>query len=1294
MRSWLHSIFLSSLRTRLVVLVLLAVVPALGLILYTASEQRNSATVEAQENTLRLVRLAANNQRQVVEATRQLLTVLAQLPVVRKGNSAECDRLLADLLKQYSTYANFGVLDAQGKTICSAIPYTGSINAVDRAYFQRAMQSRKFAVGEYQIGRITKKATVNFAYPILDKVGRVQAVVIAALDLAQLNQLLAQVKLPEGSVLSIVDHEGRLLVRYPEPQKWVGKSLSEDTFTQMQLAQGEGTYQVISLDGIPRLFAFTRLGDDPLNPDAYIRVGIPTSTVLAKANRLLVRNLVGLSVVTILALIAAWVGGDIFLIRQMNLLVQTAQKLGGGQLNARTGLADTSGELGQLARAIDEMAEALEAREVAIASLNQDLKTLFDLIPIGIIVAQDPEFKQVKANPAFAQILGISPEDNVSYTPVETPRPSYKVLRDGKELTPNEFPLRYAAIHQVEVRGTEVDIVRGDGTVFNLFGYAAPLFDEQGNVRGSVAAFLDISELQAALRERKQAEERTRQLITHVQNQANVLDAILCASVDHIFIFDRAGCYQYVSQGGATVMGLKPEDVVGKTWRELGLPPDTMTRLDAQREAVMATGQPITAETDYTAADGMHYYEYILAPLQSAMQTIEGVIAVSRDITDRKQTEQALRQSEQRLRLAQRAAKIGTWEWNIQTNEVSWSEGIWDILGLEQGSEELGMKPWVEFIHPEDRERISQTVETLFKQGEEYYDDEFRIIRKNGTVVWLASKGRIIHGVDGQVERILGVNIDISERKQAEEVLRASEERFQAFMAHSPASAWITDADGCLLYLSPTYYQTFKLPAGDAVGKTVFDVYDIEIAQQFLENIRTVATTNQVLELIEVAPRPDGTMGDFLVYKFPIANPSGQTLIGGVAIDITERRRVAQEREQLLNREQAAREAAEAANRIKDEFLAVLSHELRTPLNPILGWTKLLRAGKLDEAKKAIALETIERNAQLQTQLIGDLLDISRILQGKLMLNICPVDLAATIEAAKETVRLAAEAKSIQIHTDFAPSVKSFMGDSGRLQQVVWNLLSNAVKFTPVGGEVKIKLESADTYAEIQVSDSGKGISSEFLPYVFDTFRQADSATTRKFGGLGLGLAIVRHIVEMHGGTVYVESPGEGQGATFTVRLPLMITTPEVKRNETQTEKLLDLSGVQVLVVDDEVDTREMLTFIIEQYGAEVKATSSATEALEILKQFHPDVLVSDIAMPEMDGYTLMRQVRGWPSEQGGQIPAVSEAMPKAIALTAYAGEFNQQQALKAGFQKHLSKPVEPDELVRAIASLASCKLF
>ncbi|MEH2259534.1 AAA family ATPase [Nostoc sp.] len=390
-------------------------------------------------------------------------------------------------------------------------------------------------------------------------------------------------------------------------------------------------------------------------------------------------------------------------------------------------------------------------------------------------------------------------------------------------------------------------------------------------------------------------------------------------------------------------------------------------------------------------------------------------------------------------------------------------------------------------------------------------------------------------------------------------------------------------------------------------------------------------------------------------------------------------------RAHLYEAERTARSAAESANRIKDEFLAVLSHELRTPLNPILGWAKLMQSRKLDQATSDRALETIERNAKLQTQLIEDLLDVSRILQGKLNLNFDRINLVSVMEAAIETVHLSAEAKSIQIQTTLESGVGQVLGDANRLQQVIWNILSNAIKFTPIGGQVKIKLEQVGSQVQICVTDTGKGIAPEFLPYVFDYFRQADGATTRKFGGLGLGLAIVRHLVELHGGTVQAESLGEAKGATFTVKLPYLQDENKGIKDAKDNSSLVavqssPLSGLEILVVDDDADMREFLPFMLEQYGATVTVVASAIEALTALSQSQPNLIISDIGMPEMDGYMLMRQIRSLEPEQGGIIPA--------IALTAYAGEMDHQQAIAVGFQQHISKPVDPEELVKAIASL------
>ncbi len=404
------------------------------------------------------------------------------------------------------------------------------------------------------------------------------------------------------------------------------------------------------------------------------------------------------------------------------------------------------------------------------------------------------------------------------------------------------------------------------------------------------------------------------------------------------------------------------------------------------------------------------------------------------------------------------------------------------------------------------------------------------------------------------------------------------------------------------------------------------------------------------------------------------------TVIDGIIEDITARKQAEQEREQLLQLEQAARAEAEATNRIKDEFLSVLSHELRSPLNPILGWCRLLTNHQLNESKKTEAIAIIERNAKLLAQMIEDLLNISQILQGKLSLNSYSVDLVSIISLVLESVQLAAQAKNIQLHSVLTPNVCFVLGDPTRLQQVFWNLLFNAIKFTPAGGSVEIRLEQVDTQAQIQVIDTGQGISHDFLPYVFDKFRQADSKTTRNFGGLGMGLAIVKHLVELHGGQVWAESFGEGQGSTFTVRLPLMTKQTQTNTKIKQFDNRLNLSGIRVLLVDDEVDSKELADFILQEYGAEVISVGSPFEVISTLIDFQPDVLVLDIGMPDMDGYMLLEEIRSLPPEQGGRIPA--------IALTAYAGKVDKQQAISAGFQAHLPKPVDADQLVEVIAEL------
>ncbi|MBK1990068.1 response regulator [Sphaerospermopsis aphanizomenoides BCCUSP55] len=525
---------------------------------------------------------------------------------------------------------------------------------------------------------------------------------------------------------------------------------------------------------------------------------------------------------------------------------------------------------------------------------------------------------------------------------------------------------------------------------------------------------------------------------------------------------------------------------------------------------------------------------------------------------------------------------------------------------------------------------------------------------------------------------------EITERQRILAVLRQSEERYRYLAESIPQLVWTADADGNCIDFNQNWCEYTGLTVEQSVGSgwlAALHPNDVENASQVWLN----AVSNGILYENEYRFKraADGSYRWQLARGLPLKDEQGRVVKWfGTCTDIDEQKQILQERARLLELEQTARAKAETANRIKDEFLAVLSHELRTPLNAILGWSQLLLTHNFDPAKTSQALTTIERNARLQVQLIEDLLDTARILQGKLTLKTTNINLPSTVLSALDTMRLALETKSIQVNTIFEPNVGIILGDSTRLQQVVWNLLSNAVKFTPKGGKIDVQIRQIDGYAQIIVRDTGKGISPDFLPYVFDYFQQADSSSVRKFGGLGLGLAIVRNIVDMHGGSVKAESFGEEQGATFTVSLPLCQNqNPSLADAENHssclTPKSLPLAGVKVLIVDDDTDSRDFVVFVLEQEGAEAIAVSSAFEALQVLMQSKPDVLVSDISMPEMDGYMLIRQVRTLTPEAGGKIPA--------IALTAYARDYDQQQALKAGYQMHLSKPLNAEKLVQAV---------
>jgi len=639
-------------------------------------------------------------------------------------------------------------------------------------------------------------------------------------------------------------------------------------------------------------------------------------------------------------------------------------------------------------------------------------------------------------------------------------------------------------------------------------------------------------------------------------------------------------------------------------------------------------------------------------------------------------TEHILKSSEERLRVALKNAPITVL--NQDQNLIyTW---IYNPTFDRKVEEVLGKRDR-DLVSPEDAVLLDRIKGQVLATGTGTREEVKLTV--DGQVYYYDLTVEPLQNDRGDVIGVTCAAIDITERQQAESALRQSEQRFRRLVESNLFGVAFSKASGEIYYANDYFLTMVGYTQDDVAAGHIrwFDMTPPEFLPLDEQAERELQQAGVATPFEKEYIRRDGSRVPVLIGVALPEEPSfqGQETIC-FYIDLSDRKQVEAEREQLLARERSARSEAEAANRVKDEFLTVLSHELRSPLNPILGWARLLQSKQLEEAKVTEALRTIERNARLQAELIDDLLDVSRILRGKLSLTIGSVDLGATIQAAIETVRLAAEAKSIQIETQLAKDVGSVLGDSSRLQQIVWNLLSNAVKFTPDGGRVTVQLQRSGAQAHITVQDTGKGITPDFLPHVFEYFRQADSTITRKFGGLGLGLAIVRHLVELHGGSIQAESPGEDQGATFTVYLPLIPNPSHPDTPGTQPPPRPNIAGVKALVVDDDLDSRELVACILEQENATVLSASSAPAALMALIQFHPDIILSDIGMPDLDGYTFIQKVRSLPSGQGGQIPA--------IALTAYAGDSDQQQALNAGFHAHLSKPIDPATLIRAIADL------
>jgi PAS domain S-box-containing protein len=674
-------------------------------------------------------------------------------------------------------------------------------------------------------------------------------------------------------------------------------------------------------------------------------------------------------------------------------------------------------------------------------------------------------------------------------------------------------------------------------------------------------------------------------------------------------------------------------------------------------------------------------------------------LTIAHDITESKRAEEALRESEERFAKAFRASPDGLIITRRSDGAILEVNDSWGQM-FGYASDEVVGNSWTQFdflVDPEERRRAK----ALAEEQNYIRDFEMAAKRKSGETLLVRISSEPIE-IRGEPCFVTIIH-DITQRKRYEEALRKSEEQarrqlsyVEAIYATAPVGLCFVDTDLTFLSMNERMAEIDGRSVEEHMGRTVREIMP-EVADTVEPILRKVIETGEPalnLERSTATARDPGVIRHFIASYYPIKNGGGRVLgVNVVVMEITERKKIEEELELLLRQEKAAREEAESANRMKDEFLATVSHELRTPLTSILGWARMLTGGGLTAPQVRHALEVIAQSAQSQNRLIEDILDTSRIITGRLKLDAQPVVIENIFHAAVDVIRPSAEAKGLDLSEVVDAPDGVVFGDASRLQQAIWNLLSNAVKFTSEGGRIEARLWRAEGQVVIAVNDTGVGIEPRFLPHVFDRFRQADASSTREFGGLGIGLSIVRHIIEMHGGGVSASSPGRGRGATFMIRLPLISTLrqarleglrveapppPPVERKSPENGHRLD--GVRVLLVEDNPDTLDMLKFIFDESGADVIAATSVDEALSALERFKPDALVSDIAMPDRDGYDLISEIRSREPERGGKIPAV--------AVTAYARAEDRVRVLAAGFQMHISKPIDPDELIAVVASL------
>ena len=938
---------------------------------------------------------------------------------------------------------------------------------------------------------------------------------------------------------------------------------------------------------------------------------------------------------------------------------------------------------------------------------------VFEHVQWGVALGDAVTGKLLTMNPAYARMHGYEVDELAGRPIADVYAPEARAaLAEQLRVTLEQGRGAFKSVH-----------LRRDGSAFPVEVESAAIKDEDGRVLYLAAHVQDITERVRVEEELRRSEENYRGLLENAN--------------DIIYSHDLAGNYLSINRAGSKLTGYTREEILGGLNIAQVVAPEHLEVAKTMTALKLKDPSPTVYAVDIITRDGRRLTLEVSTRVSYRDGAPVAVEGIARDVTERKRAEAEIQRSKMQMEIILQGVAESIIAQDTEGRIIYANDMAARTLGFASADEllEVPTKEIVKRYDIFDEDGAPFPAERLpgriaLKEGLSASAVMRYRFRGTGEERWSSVKATPVFDEEGRVRFAISIFQDVTERRRAEESQRflaeaggvisssldyettlASVARMAVPVLADWCSVDVLEEDGTLKRLAVAHVDPKKVEWAYELQKRYPP--DMNSAQGVPQVLRTGKPElySEIADEMLVAGAVDEEhlkiMRD-VGFTSAILAPlvaQGRTL--GVITFISAESGRRYGREELALAENLAHRAgiavdnarlyrsAREANRLKDEFLATVSHELRTPLTAILGWASMLRKTEFDRETSQGALETIERNARAQSQIIEDLLDVSRIVTGKLRLDVRQVEPASFIDAAVESVRPAAEAKGVRLSKALDTGQTALSGDPARLQQVVWNLLSNAIKFTPRGGRVEVRLARAGSNVEISVSDSGAGVKQEFLPYVFDRFRQADSSTTRRHGGLGLGLAIVRHLVELHGGTVRAESEGEGHGSTFTVALPVAAVydkaTDDARGARTRAsataasdERHEEIAGLKILVVDDEEDTRELLRVVLGGHGAQVLTAATAREALEIAASARPDVLISDIGMPDEDGFELIRRVRELPAESGGGVPA--------IALTAYARAEDRLRVLRSGYQMHVPKPVEMAELLTVIASLVRRK--